>query len=74
MLPVVDDGKLVGCITRQDILRGIMELTHAWRQVQTKLEEEAGEAVERPSSIQELQEVFSKYSKGQLVRRLGRRS
>ena len=74
MLPVVDDGKLVGCITRQDILRGIMELTHAWRQVQTKLEEEAGEAVERPSSIQELQEVVSKYSKGQLVRRLGRRS
>ncbi|MEE9562919.1 MAG: CBS domain-containing protein [Thermoanaerobaculia bacterium] len=74
MLPVVDDGKLVGCITRQDMLRGIMELTHAWRQVQSKLEEEAGEAVERPSSIQELQEVFSKYSKGQLVRRLGRRS
>jgi CBS domain-containing protein len=74
MLPVVDEGKLVGCITRQDMLRAIIELTHAWRQVQSKLEEEAGEAVERPSSIQDLQEVFSKYSKHQLVRRLGRRS
>ncbi|TNF76538.1 MAG: CBS domain-containing protein [Acidobacteria bacterium] len=74
MLPVVDEGKLVGCITRQDMLRGIMELTRAWRRVQSKLEEEAGEAVERPSSIQDLQEVFSRYSKGQLVRRLGRRS
>lgn len=74
MLPVVDRGKLVGCISRQDMLRGIMELTHAWRRVQSKLEEEAGEAVERPSSIQDLQEVFSKYSKGQLVRRFGRRS
>lgn len=74
MLPVVDEGKLVGCITRQHILRGILDLTHAWRQVQSKLEEEAGEAVERPSSIQDLQEVFSKYSKHQLVRRLGRRS
>ena len=73
MLPVVDEGKLVGCISRQDMLRGIMELTHAWRRVQSKLEEEAGEAVERPSSIQDLQEVFSRYTKGQLVRRFGRR-
>jgi CBS domain-containing protein len=74
MMPVVDEGRLVGCITRQDMLRGIIALTQAWRKVQSKLEEEAGEAVERPTSIQDLQEVFSRYSKHQLVRRLGRRS
>lgn len=73
MLPVVDQGKLVGCITRQHILRGIMELTRTWRRIQSKLETEAGGAVKRPSSIQELQAVFSKYSKGQLVSRLRRR-
>ena len=73
MLPVVEDGKLVGCITRQNMLHGIIELGEEIEQEREKLES-AADGAKRPTSIEKLQQVFSSHSKEQLVRRLGRRS
>lgn len=74
MLPVLDHGKLVGCITRQDLLQGIMTFTRAKQVEQQRVESEAREAVSPPSSIGGMQKVFSRHSKKQLVRLLGRKS
>lgn len=74
MLPVVDRGKLVGCITRQGMLRGIMSLTRALQTMEQRIEADARDAVERPRSIGEMQKMFASYSRQQLVRRLGRKS
>lgn len=74
MLPVVDKGRLVGCITRQNMLEGIMSLTRAADFEQSKIEANARAAVSRPRSISEMQKVFASHSKEQLVRRLKRKN
>jgi len=72
MLPVVDKGKLVGCITRHHMLRGIMSMSQAEENEVVKIEADALEAVKRPRAIGEMQKVYASYSKSQLVSRLGR--
>ena len=74
MLPVVDDGKLVGCVTRHHMLRGIMAMSLAEDSGTVRIEADALKAVRRPSSIGEMQKVFASYSKSQLVSRLGRKA
>ena len=74
MLPVVAEGKLVGCITRHHMLRGIMARAHAEESGVVKIEADALEAVKRPRSIAEMQKVFASYSKSQLVSRVGRKA
>jgi CBS domain-containing protein len=74
MLPVVDNGKLVGCVTRHHMLRGIMAMSQAEDSGTIKIETDALRAVQRPSSIGEMQRVFASYSKSQLVSRLGRKA
>lgn len=74
MLPVVDKGKLVGCITRQHMLEGIMTLTRAEDCEQLKIETDAREALKRPSAIGEMQKVYARYSKKQLLSRVRRKS
>ncbi len=75
MLPVVDNGKLVGCITRQHVLRGIIEFSRTTdEEDDSKAEDIASEAVSRPRSIADMQRAFASLSRDQLVRRLGRRS
>ena len=75
MLPVVDGGKLVGCITRQHVLHGIIEFSRATdEEDDVKVEDIASEAVSRPRSIADMQKAFASLSRDQLVRRLGRRS
>ena len=74
MLPVVDQGKLVGCITRHHMLRGIMDMAQAEDTEIIRIEADAKEAVKRPRAIGELQKVFASYSKSQLVSRLGRKA
>jgi CBS domain-containing protein len=73
MLPVVDQGKLVGCVNRHHMLRGIMSMAEAEESGVVKIEADAERAVERPRSIGEMQQVFASYSKSQLVSRLGRK-
>ena len=74
MLPVVEKGKLVGCITRHHMLRGIMSLAEAEESGVVKIEADAEKAVNRPRSIGEMQQVYASYSKSQLVSRLGRKA
>jgi len=74
MLPVVDKGKLVGCITRHHMLRGIMLMTEAEETGVVKVEADAEKAIERPRGIGEMQQVYRSYSKSQLVSRVGRKA
>ena len=74
MLPVVEKGKLVGCITRHHMLRGIMSLAEAEESGVVKIEADAEKAVNRPRGIREMQQVYASYSKSQLVSRLGRKA
>lgn len=74
MLPVVDKGRLVGCITRQHMLEGIMTMTRAEDSEQIKIETDAADALKRPSSIGEMQKVYARYSKKQLLSRVGRKT
>jgi len=74
MLPVLDNGKLVGCITRQHMLRGIMTLSEEEGSETAKIEADAEKAVKRPRAIAEMQRVYARYSKSQLVSRLGRKA
>jgi len=74
MLPVVDKGKLVGCVTRQHMLNGIMTMTQAEDTEQVKIETDAADALKRPSSIGEMQKVYARYSKKQLLTRVGRKT
>ena len=73
-LPVVDRGKLVGCITRHHMLHGIMAMAEAEDAEIIRIEADAKEAVNRPRAIAEMQKVFASYSKSQLVSRLGRKA
>ena len=74
VLPVLERGKLVGCINRGGLLKGITFLTRVVEDQGVKVEAEASEAVVRPRSIGAMQQAFGKLSRKQLVRRLGRRS
>jgi CBS domain-containing protein len=74
VLPVLERGRLVGCINREGLLNGISFLTKVLEEEGVKVEVEASEAVVRPSSIGELQQAFARLSKEQLVRRVGRHS
>lgn len=75
MLPVVENGKLVGCITRQHVLQWIIDFSRSTdKEDDIKVEDIAKEAVSRPRSIAEMQRAFANLSRDQLVRRLGRRS
>lgn len=73
MLPVLDRDSLVGCITRQHMLNGIMALDGIQEAKQRQLEDDAKGIASRPRAIAEMQRVFAKYSKAQLVSRLGRK-
>jgi len=74
VLPVLKRGKLVGCIHREGLLKGITFLTKVLEDEGVKVEVEASEAVTRPSSIGDMQQAFARLSREQLVRRVGRRS
>jgi len=74
VLPVLERGRLVGCINREGLLNGITFLTKVLEDEGVKVETQASEAVVRPRSIGEMQQAFARLSKEQLVRRVGRRS
>ena len=74
MLPVVEGEKLVGCVSRQDMLEGIMELTRRVGSEEAEMEIAATEEMRRPRSIEELQRAFARYTRDQLVHRIGRMS
>ncbi|MEE8522799.1 MAG: CBS domain-containing protein [Thermoanaerobaculia bacterium] len=73
LLPVVDDGRLVGVISRRDTLRGIEELRQRIDLERQKFERTAGRQADRPRSIERMQRVAANRTKEQFVRLMGRR-
>ena len=73
LLPVVENDKLVGVISRRDTLRGIQDLRHRLDLEREKLEKAAGHQADRPRSIESLQRTAASRTKEQLVRLLGRK-
>jgi predicted transcriptional regulator len=65
-LPVIDDNRLVGCLTRDDLLQGMV----AWA---TRIDEDRDKRIsspseiERPSNIQEMQRVAASHTPDQLA-------
>ncbi len=57
-LPVVEDGSLVGVITRQDVLRGIQAMLHGL-DAKKRRDERTLRILQSPSSIKEMQEVVA---------------
>ena len=74
MLPVVAEGKLVGCVTRQQMLLEIQALGHRLDAQQQRTETEAGTTTTRPRSIEQMQQNAAALSPEQLASKLGRRN
>ena len=73
LLPVIDEGRLVGVISRRDLLRGVRAFREQLNKAQGHLEQAAGRQSDRPRSIESMQRSFAQNSRDQMVR-LFRRS
>ncbi len=74
LLPVVENDKLIGVISRRDTLRGVRELRRRFDVERRKLEEAAGRQADRPVGIESMQKSAASQSREQLVRVMGRKS
>jgi CBS domain-containing protein len=72
MLPVVHEGKLAGCITRQNMLAEIQALGSRLETQQRKTEKTARQSTRRPRSIEQMQQTAAAMSPDQLASKLGR--
>jgi len=74
ILPVVDDCRLLGLISRQGALQGIRAFRREVQRIRGEFETVAGRQADRPRGIETLQRVFAASSAEQLVRIFGRKS
>lgn len=72
LLPVLDDGRLVGVISRRDTLRGVQELRRRIDQARRKMETAAGHQADRPRGIENMQRSAASQSPEQLARLMRR--
>lgn len=72
VLPVEEDGKLIGTISRQNMLTGIQALRDSVVRMQKQFELEAGRQADRPRGIEQMQRKAASWSPDQLVRVFGR--
>ncbi len=73
LLPVIEDDRLVGVISRRDTLRGVQELRRRLDLARQKIEETAGHQADRPRSIADMQRSAASQSPEQLARLMGRK-
>jgi CBS domain-containing protein len=74
LLPVVEDDRLVGVISRRDTLRGVEKLRESISRTKQQFESSAGHQIDRPRSIESLQRAAAGSSPEQLVGLMGRKS
>ncbi len=72
LLPVVDEGRLCGVISRRDMLRGVKAFRAEVAASRSRQEAIAGHQADRPTSIEGLQRAAASQTKGQLVSLLRR--
>ena len=74
ILPVVENGRLCGLISRLHMLKGIQAFRKQVDQAQQHRESIAGHQAERPRTIETMQRTVANQSKEQLVRLFGRKN
>ena len=74
ILPVVEEGKLCGLISRLAMLRGIQTYRLQMERERTQREVIAGHQADRPRTIVNMQRTVANQTKEQLVRLFGRNS
>ncbi len=73
LLPVVEENRLCGVISRRDMLRGIRAFRRDLARRQAQQEQEAGHQADRPRSIESMQRTVAGRTREQLVRLFARR-
>lgn len=74
ILPVVDQGRLCGLISRLRMLQGIQTFRREIAKARGERENVAGRQADRPRTIESMQKTVANQSKEQLVRLFGRLS
>lgn len=74
ILPVVEQGRLCGLISRLRMLQGIQSFRRDISQARQERERIAGHQADRPRTIENMQKTVANQSKEQLVRLFGRLS
>lgn len=72
VLPVEEDGELVGTLSRQAMLRGIQHLRRQLERNQSLFESEAGRQADRPRGIEKMQRAAGANTREVLARLFGR--
>ncbi len=74
LLPVVEQGRLCGLISRQAMLQGIQAFRRQLEQRRMEQERFAGRQADRPRGIERMQRLVASQTREQLVRLFGRRA
>lgn len=73
VLPVIEDGRLVGAVSQRAVLRAFLAVLRGRAEEQSAVEQSAEDLKERPEAIERMQRVFAKLDREQLATLLHRR-